>query len=80
MSQEPANLAVVDETSIQELIDTDPRELTDKDLRTIVVYQRANREVWLKNEEEAKASGGRTKKPKLTLEDMGDLTLDLGDL
>ncbi len=80
MSTEPANLETVDEKAIQELVDTDPRKLTDKQLRTIVAYQQANRLVWMKNEEEAQASGDRTKKPKLTFEDLNDLTLDLGDL
>lgn len=76
MSEPLVTLDQVDETSIKELIDTDPRKLSDKDLRTVVGYLRVNRDEWAKAESEAKATGGRTKKPKINLSTV-DLNIEV---
>ncbi len=73
-------LEEVDETAIRHLVDTDPRKLTVKDRKLIIHYLRENRQVWLTNEQVARATGGRTARAKLTLKDIGDLDLDLESL
>lgn len=78
MSEPLATIDQVDETAIKDLIDSDPRKLTDKEHRKIVNYLRANREAWLSAEHEAKANGGRTKKPKLSLDSVNlEIEVDL---
>lgn len=66
--------------SLSDLFDKDPADLTPEDETAIVNALRERREAWAAEESRSKRTGtraSRKKENRLTIEDLGDITVDL---
>ena len=69
-------------TSLSELFDIDPEQLTDAQKDAIIAALRDSRKIWNKEQNESPSRTGRRsgRMPKpgrvLTLDDLGDITID----
>lgn len=61
--QESSPLAEVSPTSLEDLFNKDPLELTEQDIEATVLYLRKARETFLKEEAAAPKKGDITRKP-----------------